>query len=147
MRINLFFDACSVARVVVQSFYGSAHADNSRWPWLDNHMIFNVLGGNNGYEVILLHKNNIFDPYLFSLPPLRRGPPVRHFVYLWLTLRRSRWHPRSSRKQMQQSTMGTLNSTVLITKSRLMIYLGTWTTLISTVAGPGCGRVICVGRY
>ena len=35
----------------VQSFYGSAQADNSRWPWLDNHMIFNVLGGNNGYEV------------------------------------------------------------------------------------------------
>ena len=35
----------------MQSFYSSAQADNSRWPWIDNHMIFNVLGGNNGYEV------------------------------------------------------------------------------------------------
>ena len=34
----------------LRSFYGSAKADNSRWPWLDNHMIFNELGGNNGYE-------------------------------------------------------------------------------------------------
>ena len=34
----------------LKSFYRSASADRSRWPWLDNHMLFNVLGGNNGYD-------------------------------------------------------------------------------------------------
>jgi len=35
----------------LKGFYRSAHADRSRWPWMDKHMIFGVLGGDNGYEV------------------------------------------------------------------------------------------------
>jgi len=35
----------------LRSFYASASADRNRWPWLDDHVLFGVLGGNNGYEV------------------------------------------------------------------------------------------------
>jgi hypothetical protein len=35
----------------LKSYYRSVRADRLRWPWMDNHMIFGVLGGNNGYEV------------------------------------------------------------------------------------------------
>jgi hypothetical protein len=40
----------SAYRSYLKSFYRSASADRSRWPWLDNHMIYNVLGGSNGFE-------------------------------------------------------------------------------------------------
>lgn len=40
----------SAYQAYLKSFYRSASADRARWPWLDHHMIYRVLGGDNGYQ-------------------------------------------------------------------------------------------------
>lgn len=37
-------------KAYLDSFYRSAENDRHQWPWMDNHLFFDKLGGNNGYQ-------------------------------------------------------------------------------------------------